>query len=349
MRATAHEPRPEPPMAGGPNRTTEVECRPVSSPSPLKTLDFRAIRALFELPLFPLIDRARSVHLAHHPKNTLQLCTLLSIKTGGCSEDCGYCAQSSRHQKSPVEPQRMLDVEGVLAAARRAKNNGATRFCMGAAWRGVKDGPAFERVLEMVRGVKAEGLEACVTLGMLTAEQAEQLKQAGLDSYNHNLDTSREFYPNVVTTRTYDQRLETLRAVRSAGIDVCCGGIIGMGESLDDRCRFLLELAHLDPPPESIPINSLVAIAGTPLENQPRLDPLEVVRMIAVTRICCPSSLVRLAAGRKQLGREGQIMCLYAGANSIFYGDQLLTTPNPEPGSDQELLAVTGLVPLAPR
>jgi len=314
-----------------------------------QSLDFHAIRALFDLPLFELIDRARQVHLAHHPASTLQLCTLLSIKTGGCSEDCGYCAQSSRHQKSPVEPQRMLDVEGVLLAARRAKQNGATRFCMGAAWRGVKDGPAFERVLEMVRGVKAEGLEACVTLGMLTAEQALQLKQAGLDSYNHNLDTSREFYPNVVTTRTYDQRLETLRAVRSAGIDVCCGGIIGMGESLEDRCRFLLELAELAPPPESIPINSLVAIPGTPLERQPRLDPLEVVRMIAVTRICCPSSLVRLAAGREQLGREGQILCLYAGANSIFYGEQLLTTPNPEPGSDRELLAVTGLVPLAPR
>jgi len=306
------------------------------------------IRDLHELPLFELIDQARSVHLKHHPKNSLQLCTLLSVKTGGCPEDCGYCSQSSRHHKSPVEPQRLLDVQAVVEAARAAKLNGATRFCMGAAWRSVKDGPAFERVLEMIRGVKAEGLEACVTLGMLTPEQAGKLREAGLDSYNHNLDTSRDYYPNVVSTRSYDDRLKTLRAVRNAGIGVCCGGIIGMGESLDDRCRLLIELSQLDPHPESVPINSLVAISGTPMENQPRVDPVAVVRMIATARILLPKSRVRLAAGRQELGREGQILCLYAGANSIFYGDQLLTTPNPEPGTDVELIRVTGLQPLLP-
>ena len=306
------------------------------------------IRALHDLPLFDLLDKARSVHVQHHPNNELQLCTLLSVKTGGCPEDCGYCSQSSKHQKSPVEPQRLLDVDAVVAAAKQAKLNGATRFCMGAAWRSVKDGPAFERVLEMIRGVKAQGLEACVTLGMLTDDQARRLKEAGLDSYNHNLDTSREYYPKVVSTRTYDDRLHTLRAVRGAGIGVCCGGIIGMGESLDDRCRLLLELSSLDPHPESVPINSLVPIPGTPLGELPRVDPVDVARMIATARVLFPTSRVRLAAGRHELGREGQILCLYAGANSIFYGDQLLTTPNPEPGTDVELLQVTGLQPLAP-
>lgn len=307
------------------------------------------IRDLNQLPLFELLDRAREVHRAYFPSNDLQLCTLLSVKTGGCAEDCGYCAQSSHHHKSPVRPQAMLDVGAVLTAARRAKEHGATRFCMGAAWRAVKDGPAFDKVLEMIRGVKAEGLEACVTLGMLTDEQAVRLKEAGLDSYNHNIDTSREHYSQIVTTRTFDQRLETLRRVRKAGIGICCGGIIGMGESLDDRCRMLLELSLLDPHPESVPINNLVAIAGTPLENVPKLDPLEVVRMIATTRVVLPSSRVRLAAGREQLGRDGQLLCLYAGANSIFYGEQLLTTPNPEQTDDDALIAAAGLRPLAPQ
>ena len=307
------------------------------------------VRALHDLPLFELIDQARSVHLQRHLKNSLQLCTLLSVKTGGCPEDCGYCSQSSKHQKSPVEPQRLLDVKAVVDAARKAKQNGATRFCMGAAWRSVKDGPAFERVLEMIRGVKGEGLEACVTLGMLSNEQARKLKDAGLDSYNHNLDTSREYYPNVVSTRHYEDRLQTLRALRQAGIGVCCGGIIGMGETLDDRCKLLIELSQLDPHPESVPINSLVPVPGTPMEHLPRVDPIDVVRMIATARILLPTSRVRLAAGRHELGREGQILCLYAGANSIFYGDHLLTTPNPEPGSDVELLQVTGLQPLAPQ
>ncbi len=306
------------------------------------------LRELYDLPLFELLDRSRQVHLAHFGANDLQLCTLLSVKTGGCPEDCGYCAQSSKHKKSPVLPQAMLDVPAVLEAARSAKQQGATRFCMGAAWRSVKDGPAFEKVLDMIRGVKAEGLEACVTLGMLSEAQAARLKAAGLDSYNHNIDTSREHYSQVITTRTFDQRLETLRHVRRAGIGICCGGIIGMGETLDDRCRMLIELSALAPHPESVPINSLVAIPGTPLEHLPKLDPLDVVRMIATTRVVLPTSRVRLAAGREQLGREGQVLCLYAGANSIFYGDQLLTTPNPEPGTDAELIRATGLKPLAP-
>jgi biotin synthase len=309
---------------------------------------FSEIRDLYQLPLFELLDRARQVHLAHFPANDLQLCTLLSVKTGGCPEDCGYCAQSARHRRSPVEPQALLDVPSVLLAAERAKDQGATRFCMGAAWRSVKDGPSFEKVLEMIRGVKAIGLEACVTLGMLTAEQAQRLKAAGLDSYNHNIDTSREYYPRVVTTRTFDQRLETLHHVRQAGIGICCGGIIGMGETVDDRCRMLVELSALVPHPESVPINSLVAIPGTPLEHQRILDPLEVARMIATTRVVLPTSRVRLAAGREQLGREGQVLCLYAGANSIFYGEQLLTAPNPAPGTDAELMQATGLMPLRP-
>jgi biotin synthase len=307
------------------------------------------VRSLYELPLFELIDKARAVHLKHNEANDLQLCTLLSVKTGGCPEDCGYCSQSSHHQKSPVEPQRMLDVEAVRVAARQAKQNGATRFCMGAAWRSVKDGPAFDKVLEMIRGVKSEGLESCVTLGMITPEQAKKLREAGLDSYNHNIDTSPEYYPQIITTRSFQDRLNTLRNVREAGISICSGGIIGMGESLDDRCKMLLELCRLDPHPESVPINSLVAIEGTPLENMPRVDALEVVRMIATTRIVLPTSRVRLAAGREELGREGQILCLYAGANSIFYGEQLLTTPNPQPGTDAELIRATGLKPLQPR
>jgi len=306
------------------------------------------IRELYDLPLFELLDRARGVHCTWHDPNQLQLCTLLSVKTGGCPEDCGYCAQSSRHQKSPVVPQAMLDVDAVLEAARRAKDNGSTRFCMGAAWRGVKDGPAFERVLEMIRGVKALGLEACVTLGMLNPDQARKLKEAGLDSYNHNLDTSREYYPKIISTRSFEERLATLRYVREAGIGVCCGGIIGMGESQEDRFRMLIELARLEPHPESVPINALVPIAGTPLGDLDPIDPIEMVRMIATARMVLPKSRVRLAAGRKELTREAQILCLYAGANSIFYGDQLLTTPNPEPGSDAEIIATTGLRPLAP-
>jgi biotin synthase len=300
------------------------------------------VRAIHDLPLFELLDRARAVHLAHHPASEVQLCTLLSVKTGGCPEDCAYCPQSSHHDTT-VGAEKMLDEREVLEAATRAKAAGSTRFCMGAAWREVKDGPAFDRVLGMVRGVKALGLEACCTLGMLTPDQARRLKEAGLDAYNHNLDTSREAYRSIISTRTYDDRLKTLRAVREAGITVCSGGIIGMGESIDDRCQMLVELANLDPQPESVPVNALVRVEGTPLEAMPPIDPLDLVRMVATARILMPKSMVRLSAGRTELGREAQLMCMYAGANSIFYGDRLLTTPNPEKDQDREMLERAGV------
>ncbi|WP_437683680.1 biotin synthase BioB [Sorangium sp. So ce131] len=303
--------------------------------------------ALHDLPLFELIDRARSVHRQFHGEHEVQLCTLLSVKTGGCPEDCAYCPQSS-HYETEVGPERMLDVGAVLAAAERAREGGSTRFCMGAAWREVKDGPAFERVLDMVRGVKELGLEACCTLGMLTEDQARRLKEAGLDAYNHNLDTSRKAYRSIISTRTYDERLITLRNVRRAGITVCSGGIIGMGESIADRCEMLVELARLDPHPESVPINALVRAAGTPLESLPPVDPIEFVRMIAVARLMMPRAMVRLSAGRTELTREAQLLCMYAGANSIFYGDKLLTTPNPGPDEDRALIEKAGLQPMAP-
>jgi biotin synthase len=300
------------------------------------------VRALHDLPLFELLDHARAVHLAHHPKADVQLCTLLSVKTGGCPEDCSYCSQSAHHDTA-VKGEPLLKVDEVLAAARRAKDAGATRFCMGAAWREVKDGPQFDRVLDMVRGVKALGLEACVTLGMLKDGQAERLKEAGLDAYNHNLDTSRQHYRSIVTTRTYEDRLATLRRVRAAGITVCSGGIIGMGESIDDRCGLLIELSSITPHPESVPVNALARIDGTPLAHLPPVDPIELVRMIAVARILMPKSRVRLSAGRTDLTREAQLMCLYAGANSIFYGDKLLTTPNPGVDGDEDLIRSAGL------
>ena len=307
----------------------------------------QSVREIHDAPLFELIDRARAVHIAHHPKNEVQLCTLLSVKTGGCPEDCAYCPQSSHHQ-TEVEGEAMLDVDEVLAAARRAKDNGATRFCMGAAWRSVKDGPAFERVLEMIRGVRKLELETCVTLGMLDEGQAKRLKEAGLDAYNHNLDTSPDFYKSIISTRTYEDRLSTLRHVRSAGITVCSGGIIGMGETIDDRCQMLVELSTLDPHPESVPINALVRVEGTPLAALPPTDPLELVRMIATARILMPRSKVRLSAGRTDLGREAQLLCLFAGANSIFYGDKLLTTPNSEKNEDADLIEAAGLEPESP-
>ena len=306
------------------------------------------VRALYDRPLFVLVDEARAVHRAQHPDNEVQLCTLLSVKTGGCPEDCAYCPQSSRYDTG-VGPERMLDVGEVLESARRAKAAGSTRFCMGAAWREVKDGPAFERVLEMVRGVKALGLEACVTLGMLDEGQAARLKEAGLDAYNHNLDTSREHYRSIISTRTYDDRLRTLKNVRSAGITVCSGGIIGMGESADDRCEMLCTLANLVPQPESCPINALVAVPGTPLGHLPPVDPLDLVRMIAVARILMPKTRVRLSAGRTSLGREAQLLCMYAGANSIFFGEKLLTTPNPTADEDLALIREAGLQAQAAR
>jgi biotin synthase len=306
------------------------------------------VRALYDRPLLPLLDEARRVHRDHHPDNEVQLCTLLSVKTGGCAEDCSYCPQSSKYDTN-VGPEKMLDVEHVIASARRAKELGSTRFCMGAAWREVKEGPAFDRVLAMVRGVKEVGLEACVTLGMVTESQAKRLKEAGLDAYNHNLDTSRENYRSIITTRTFDDRLRTLENVRKAGVTVCSGGIIGMGESDADRCEMLRTLANMDPQPESVPINALVPVPGTPLAAMPPVDPLDLVRMIAVARILMPKTRVRLSAGRTSLTREAQMLCMLAGANSIFYGEKLLTTPNPEEEEDLALLRDAGLGVMAPK
>jgi biotin synthase len=303
------------------------------------------VRALYDRPLLSLVDEARRVHLAHHAADAVQLCTLLSVKTGGCPEDCAYCPQSS-HYTTDVGSEKMIDVEDVLRSARRARDLGATRFCMGAAWREVKDGPAFDKVLEMVRGVKDLGLEACTTLGMLTDSQATRLKDAGLDAYNHNIDTSPEHYRSIISTRTFDERIKTIERVRRAGITVCSGGIIGMGETVDDRCQMLRTLANLDPQPESVPINALVAVSGTPLEGRPPVDPLEMVRMIATARILMPRARVRLSAGRTALSREAQILCMLAGANSIFYGEKLLTTPNPGEDEDLALLRDAGISPL---
>ena len=303
--------------------------------------------ALHDLPLLDLVHRAQTLHRAFHPPDSVQLCTLLSVKTGGCPEDCSYCPQSSKYE-SPVETEKMLDVESVIASARRAREAGSTRFCMGAAWREVKEGPAFDRVLDMVRGVKELGLEACCTLGMLSESQARSLKEAGLDAYNHNLDSSKEFYGTIITTRAYEDRLRTLEHVRRAGITVCSGGIIGMGESTRDRARMLVTLANLDPHPESVPINALVPVEGTPLADRPPVDPVELVRMIATARILMPRSMVRLSAGRASLSREAQLLCMMAGANSLFYGDKLLTTPNPDTDDAARLLRDAGLRPLAP-
>jgi biotin synthase len=305
------------------------------------------VRALYDKPLLALLDQARAVHRANHVDDEVQLCTLLSVKTGGCPEDCSYCPQSSKYETS-VGAEKMLDVQNVIASARRAKEIGSTRFCMGAAWREVKDGPAFDRVLEMVRGVKSLGLEACVTLGMVNESQAKRLAEAGLDAYNHNLDTSRENYRSIISTRTYDDRLRTLENVRKAGVTVCSGGIIGMGESADDRCEMLRTLANLDPYPESVPVNALVPVEGTPLADMPPVDPLDLVRMIAVARILMPKARVRLSAGRTSLSREAQMMCLYAGANSIFYGEKLLTTPNPDEEADLSLIHDAGLRAMPP-
>lgn len=293
---------------------------------------------LYGLPFFDLLYRAHSVHRDFHDPQNIQRCFLLSIKTGGCPENCGYCSQSAHH-KTGLERQPLMSVEDVLASAEQAKQAGAHRFCMGAAWRQAPEGEQFDRVLAMVRGVKSLGMEACVTLGMLTAHQAEQLKEAGLDAYNHNLDTSREYYPQIVTTRTYDDRLSTLRAARQAGLSLCCGGILGMGESAEDRCAMLTELASLEPQPESIPINLLVPIAGTPLQNAPAVEITDLVRTIAVARLLMPRSRVRLSAGRIHLSKEAQLLAFFAGANSLFIGNKLLTTPNADVSEDAALLA----------
>jgi len=300
-----------------------------------------SVAALFELPFNDLLFRAQQVHRAHFDANAVQLSTLLSIKTGGCEEDCGYCPQSAHHDAG-VKADKLMALDDVLAAAQAAKDNGATRFCMGAAWRSPKD-RHLEPVMEMVRGVKAMGLETCVTLGMLKAEQARQLKDAGLDYYNHNLDSAPGFYDKIITTRTYQDRLDTLGHVRDAGLHVCCGGIVGMGESRLERAGLIAQLANLDPYPESVPINNLVQVEGTPLAGTEPLDPFEFVRTIAVARIAMPKSMVRLSAGREQMDEALQSLCFLAGANSIFYGDRLLTTANPQAAKDRALLERLGM------
>ncbi|MBN8612659.1 MAG: biotin synthase BioB [Deltaproteobacteria bacterium] len=305
------------------------------------------VMALHALPLTDLLLRAQTVHRANHAPDSVQLCTLLSVKTGGCQEDCSYCPQSSKYE-TEVGAEKMLSVDQVLSKARQARATGSTRFCMGAAWRDAKDGPAFENVLSMVRGVRELGLEACATLGMLTDDQARRLADAGLTAYNHNIDTSREHYGEIITTRSFDDRLQTVARVVKAGISVCCGGIIGMGESTRDRCEMLRTLANLEVHPGSVPINALVPVEGTPLADQPRVDPLELTRMCAVARILMPQAMVRLSAGRTELSREAQLLCFMAGANSIFYGEKLLTTGNPDVLEDQRLFADAGLKPMAP-
>jgi biotin synthase len=297
--------------------------------------------ALYDLPFNDLIFRAQQVHREHFDANAVQLSTLLSIKTGGCEEDCAYCPQSSHHDTG-LDADKLMEVDAVLKAARVAKDNGATRFCMGAAWRNPKD-RHLEPIKEMIRGVKAMGLESCVTLGMLEAHQAKALADAGLDYYNHNLDTSPEFYGQIISTRTYQDRLDTLEHVRDAGINVCCGGIVGMGESRRERAGLITQLANMEPYPESVPINNLVQVPGTPLEGTEALDPFEFVRTIAVARITMPRAMVRLSAGREQMDEALQALCFMAGANSIFYGDQLLTTGNPQAEADRELLARLGI------
>ena len=297
---------------------------------------------MLELPLLELLWRAQQVHRAANPGYRVQLASLLSVKTGGCEEDCAYCPQSMHHS-ADVAGQPELEVAPVLERARAAKEAGAHRFCMGWAWRDIRDGAPFEAMLAMVRGVRELGLEACVTAGMLTNCQAARLAEAGLTAYNHNLDTSPEHYGRIIGTRTYQERLETLERVRRAGLQLCCGGIIGLGESLEDRAGLLQMLANLVPHPESVPINALVAVEGTPLEQQAPLDPLELVRMVATARILMPFSRVRLSAGRQQLSREAQILCLQVGADSIFYGDTLLTTGNPDVEADRQLLAAAGV------
>lgn len=314
------------------------DLAPIESVS---TWTVEAVLALYEMPFMDLLWRAQQVHRANFDANAIQRSTLLSVKTGGCSEDCSYCSQSARYD-TDLERERLMPVEDVVAAARAAKDSGSSRFCMGAAWRGPKD-QDLEKVLEMVRQVKALGMQTCVTLGMLQEGQAEKLKDAGLDYYNHNLDTDKEFYGQVIRSHSHDDRLDTLEQVRDAGINVCSGGIIGMGESRRNRAALLVQLANLPKPPESVPINNLVAVPGTPLAEAPVLDPFEFVRTIAAARITMPASYVRLSAGRQEMTDEMQALCFLAGANSIFYGDRLLTTGNPDVSRDEALFQRLGL------
>jgi biotin synthase len=300
------------------------------------------VEALYHLPLTELLFRAQTVHREYHDPESVQRCTLLSIKTGGCPEDCAYCSQSA-HYQTGVARDGLMNRDAVRAAAQAARSNGSTRFCMGAAWREVHDGAAFDAVIDMVQDVAELGMEVCTTLGMLTADQARRLKSAGLTAYNHNLDTSPEFYPKIITTRTYQERLETLRHVQDAGLSVCCGGIIGMGESPRDRCALLAQLGRLNPHPESLPVNVLVRTAGTPLAGAPEVDPIDLVRTIACARLVTPKARVRLSAGRLGLSDEAQALCFLAGANSIFSGEKLLTSPNPSVDHDQQLIDKLGL------
>jgi len=312
---------------------------------PTNSYPFERLQKVYSQPFFDLIQQARGIYLQHWQNNEVQLCTLLSIKTGGCSEDCAYCAQSARYDTG-LQAERLMSTQEVLEVAHRAKSNGSTRFCMGAAWKGVREGTeAFDSVLETVREVSKLGMEVCVTLGQLADGAARQLKEAGVTAYNHNLDTSPEFYPQIVTTHTFDDRLNTIRAVQHAGMSVCCGGIIGMGETVTDRLRMLEVLTSFNPAPESVPINCLMAMPGTPLEDLPPVDVFELVRLVATTRIALPRAKVRLSAGRSRLSREAQALCFFAGANSIFYGNKLLTAQNPETDADHMLLRDLGLVP----
>jgi len=300
------------------------------------------IVGLHESPLLELVARAGAAHRRHFDPNDVQKAALLSIKTGGCPEDCSYCPQSAHHREVKLDRVELMAVDDVLCAAKRAREAGADRFCMGAAWRSAPEGPRFDAVLDMVRGVRALGMEACVTLGMISPAHARRLVDAGLTAYNHNLDTGPEFYGEIITTRTYQDRLDTLKAVRGAGLEMCCGGIVGMGESVRDRAGMLQVLSSFNPHPESVPINALVAVPGTPLAGREKIDPLELVRMIAVTRIVMPKSRVRLSAGRASLSREAQVLCLVAGANSIFYGEKLLTADNASTDADLALFEALG-------
>jgi biotin synthase len=309
---------------------------------------FSELQLVYRRPLFELLQESRRIHAENWPENEMQLCTLLSVKTGGCSEDCAYCAQSARYSTG-VQRESLMSVEEVLPYAHRAKANGSTRFCMGAAWKGVRDGERkFEQMLETVRAVSKLGMEVCVTLGQLNDVEAQKLKEAGVTAYNHNIDTSPTYYPQIVSTHTFEDRLNTIGAVQRAGMNVCCGGIIGMGESEDDRLRMLEVLCSLDPPPESVPINCLVPMPGTPLEHCEPVDTFELVRLIATTRIALPKAKVRLSAGRNRLSREAQALCYFAGANSIFYGDKLLTASNPAADADRDLLRTLDLQPQPP-
>ena len=306
-------------------------------------MNLEKLRGLYQQPLFDLISQSRAVHVEHWAGEEVQRCSLLSIKTGGCSEDCAYCAQSA-HYSTGIERQELLSMERIVDVATRARAQGATRFCMGAAWRGVHDGTEkFERVLEIVRAVSKLGMEVCVTLGEIGPTEARKLKAAGVTAYNHNIDTSPEFYSEIVSTHTFQDRLSTIAAVQESGMSVCCGGIIGMGESEDDRLRMIEVLSELDPHPQSVPINCLVPMPGTPLADQLPVDIFELVRLIAVARIAMPQARVRLAAGRTRISREGQALCFFAGANSIFFGDKLLTAKNPAADVDLALLRELGL------